>query len=356
MGGNYEEEVARYFERLDSGIFGLTRPLRVERVSRLELGESNLNFLVLTGEGKYVFRINMDPASGLKSEGEFRILGALAPTGLVPRAYHLDTSKNHFGETLLVVGFVEGTPLSKLEKGAISVDSAARLAELVATVHSIDVRALPSDLPVRGTSVESWILRMQTDVEYVRQSRRNRLLGREYDKLVEDAIGRLHATIRGSPLSPVVGTGHGDVCAQNTIVTSESGSLRLIDWENFGLWDPAAELAMTLEAFGLDFTSNVEEDFLGTYLAIRRDAKLIQRLRLFRPLVRLEQLTWGVRHVFELLNGDMDKAFVDTTPMPKHLAFVDQMLAKCEETGLLDFGGDAAQLGIFPPEFRNRTP
>lgn len=127
-------------------------------------------------------------------------------------------------------------------------------------------------------------------------------------------------------------------------------NLRLIDWENFGPWGPAAEIAMVFEAFGLDFSPNQEEEFLKTYSGIRQDATLAERLGVSRPLVRFEQLTWAARHVFEIFNGEMDRAFAEATEMSKHLAFVNSCL-RCVKTGLINLEPDtASELRVFPPE------
>jgi thiamine kinase-like enzyme len=143
---------------------------------------------------------------------------------------------------------------------------------------------------------------------------------------------------------------HGDVCSQNVIVeTGSSLKLHLIDWENFGYWDPAAEIATIFEAFGFRFAPNQEKLFLTNYEENRKDQTLLSRLEAFRPLVILEQLIWSIRHVYEIIEGDMNEAFVTRTEMSEHLLFVDSCLTRCKEAGLLDVGNNNLQaLEIFP--------
>jgi aminoglycoside phosphotransferase (APT) family kinase protein len=343
--------VAKYFVNLPSGVLG-PKPISVSSVFRLCLGESNLNFLVATNQGKFVFRINMDPASDTKSASEFNSLRAITGLRIAPEAFYLDESKVPFGENSLVVKYLEGKPLSELERGKISAESTSRLAHLVAMVHSIDEKELAIQLPIRGLSYESWFARMRKDIAYVKQNRKSRSLKSRFDNLLKDSFDRLQEASAESTPPNVSAPGHGDICAQNVIVDGD-GAMRLIDWENFGLWDPAAEIAMVFEAFGLDFPPDRELEFLSVYTSLRQDQTLRERLKVFRPIVRFEQLTWGIRHVFEIANGEMSKAFVEATKMSGHLAFVDFCLTRLVNTGLIDLNlEELPELEIFPQTIR----
>jgi aminoglycoside phosphotransferase (APT) family kinase protein len=342
--------VANYFTSLPTDVLGPS-PVSVSSISRLNLGESNLNFLVVTNQRKFVLRINMDPGSATKSSSEFSSLRALAGLGIAPAVFHLDESRVFLGETSLVVEYFEGRPLSELESGGISVESTAKLARVVAAVHSLDERKLAIKLPGRGPSYESWFARIKRDIDYVRQNRQSRSLKSGFDELLRDSFDRLRIPAESAPLN-VSAPGHGDVCAQNLIVDDE-GVMRLIDWENFGLWDPAAGIAMVFEAFGMEFPTDRESEFLSIYTSLRRDQTLRDRLFVFRPIVRFEQLTWGIRHVFEIANGEMNRAFVDATDMSEHLTFVDSCLTRLVKTGLIELNlEDIPGLEILPQTFR----
>ena len=345
-----EKSVENCFSRLlSSKSLRLSQAAKILSVSRLELGEANLNFLVTTDQGNYVLRINMDPVSQSKTVSEYEMLRALEGRGIAPRAFVLDQSKAPFGANFLVVEYVEGRPLSEAETRHISAESAAKLARLVAGVHSLDLRLIPRVIPARGQTYDSWIMRMEGEIAYIRSNRERRSLGGRFDDLLDHAFAKVKKVAGETGFSNVVTAGHGDVCAQNVIVQARSGVLRLIDWENFGLWDPAAEIAMILEAFGLDFPSEAEGVFMESYEEIRNDNTLEERMDIFRPIVQLEQLTWGVTHVFEISNGEMNRAFIEATEKSKHVAFVDFCLARCIESGLIDSAYTTAkELEIFP--------
>jgi aminoglycoside phosphotransferase (APT) family kinase protein len=349
---SYEDGIADYFGALNPEVLELSEPLRVEGVSRLELGESNLNFLVKLNGRKYILRINMDPASERKSRTEFRILSFLATLGIAPRAFCVNESLKPFGETFLVIEHIEGTPLSTLLSDFAATEVAEKLARVVGKVHRLDVSKMPTDLPARGTTYEGWVEYIRKEVQYIRTKRQRHSLGNDrFERLLDDALARMELMAREATSPTILVPSHGDVCASNVIVEDGTRNLRLIDWESFGLRDPASELATIFEAFGLKFTPSHEKAFLKAYSTIRDDETIVERLKTFRPLVRFENLTWGIRHVFEIADGEMDKAFVEATRMSRHLDFVQVCLTRCAATGLIDTRlGEAVDLNIFPPE------
>jgi aminoglycoside phosphotransferase (APT) family kinase protein len=300
----------------------------------LELGEANLNFLIAAGERKYVLQINVDPSAAAKSRIEYEILTMLRQTGIgAPRAYVLDESKELFGETLRIIEYLDGEALSIKESGEISQGSAKKLAGVVAKIHSLDIAR--ERLPKRGASYKSWIAANRRNIEYLGRRR-----GRDdrFYELLQSGLFNLSrvADVASKRVKPFETPAHGDVCAQNVIVDNKTSELKLIYWENFGLWDPADEIALIFEGFGLDFPSSRRKDFFETYLSARRDETIFERLAAFTPLVKFEQLTWRVKHVLEIAGGEMDNAFVESTNLRRHLDYVLLWLDRCAEAGLIN--------------------
>lgn len=334
---NNMEVVREYFERLDPKFLGLGGRPKVERVLPLELGEAHLNFLVQAGGRKFIFRVNMDQSSRGKSRKEFEMLNLLGDYKVAPRTFYLDESREVFDETLLIVEYVDGRPLSAVETKTVPADAVAKLAELLARVHSLDLGKSLDLLPRRGVSYGNWVRVNRRNVDYVRRRGSERLYGDDLlDRVLDDGLSKIVSIAKQAKYPNAVTPAHGDVCAQNVLVDQASGDLRLIDWESFGLWDPAAEIALVLEGFGLDLLSSQQEEFLRRYRSLRKDDTLLDRLDVFRPLVRFEQLTWGIKHAFEIMAGELNPAFVKRTDMQKHLAFVSLFLRRCSETNLID--------------------
>jgi aminoglycoside phosphotransferase (APT) family kinase protein len=334
---NLRDEIVRnYVERLDPNTLCLTEPVKVSTVSQLNLGEANLNFLVEANGKKFVFRINMDPSSEGRSRKEFSILKLLAGYQVSPRAFYLDETKKAINETLLIIEYVDGETLAEEGTRYVSPNKVQGLAELIATIHSLDLGESMRSLQRRGVDYEDWVSVNERNINYVRKRNPEVLKKGSLAEALHDGLSRIRSIMRATSCSVITTPAHGDVCAQNIIVERGTGNLRLIDWENFGLWDPAAEIALIFEGFGMDFPPDQQQEFLDRYLGIRSDPELLTRLDTYRPLVRLEQLTWGIKHVIEIRAGDMDEAFIERTNMRRHIEFVGDCLQRCMETRLID--------------------
>lgn len=85
-----------------------------DRISFLAAGEYNENYLVEAGEERYVFRINHGSQLGLSDQigYEFKVLTALAASGVTPRPYAVDSGPNDFGSGVLLMEYVPGVPLN----------------------------------------------------------------------------------------------------------------------------------------------------------------------------------------------------------------------------------------------------
>src|SRR6056297_66293 len=84
-----------------------------ERISFLAAGEYNENYLIEAGDGRYVFRINHGSQLGLSDQigYEFKVLSALAESGVTPRPFAVDSGPNVFGSGVLLMEYVPGVPL-----------------------------------------------------------------------------------------------------------------------------------------------------------------------------------------------------------------------------------------------------
>ena len=189
----------------------------------------------------------------------------------------------------------------------------------------------------RSTTYEDWIRVNQRNIDYVRRKRSfRRTDGDPLESALSRGLSAVNSIAKQAKYGNVETPAHGDVCAQNVIMDEKTNGIHLIDWENFGLWDPAAEIALIFEGFGLEFRLRQQDEFLKYYGRKRKDDTLRERLDIFRPLVRFEQLTWGIKHVLEIRRGDMDKAFIERSNIKKHLDFVTSCLGKCSESHLID--------------------
>jgi aminoglycoside phosphotransferase (APT) family kinase protein len=122
-----ESKIAEYLRKIDPEIVGLKEESRIE-TKKLGLGESNLNYLVKVDGKQFIIRINMDPNSPNKSRTEFNSLKIVEELGIAPKAFHYESSKDYFGETFIILEYLEG---ESLENKTIGDETAEELARTV---------------------------------------------------------------------------------------------------------------------------------------------------------------------------------------------------------------------------------
>ncbi len=274
----------------------------------------------------------MDPLSRDKIREEFGILRSLEKFRLAPRAYHLDETRTSFEDSILVLGFVEGTPVDQRPGQIMKPQVVRNLAKIVARVNSLSPENIRFKIRNRGSTYESFIERSKMHLNYVRRAGYSRKLN-ALNEVLDEAISNAKDSVSNIEIPNVPTPSHGDSGAQNTILQSNN-RIRLIDWESFGIWDPAAEIAGIFYSFGIEFPADRQNDFLLEYSRWRRDPGLARRIELFKPLILLDNLTWGLWHIVEIEQGRMHEAFVRATDMRNHFAFARDSLKKCYDCGL----------------------
>mgnify|MGYP005623795345 FL=1 len=94
------KEIEKYFEKLNPKKLGLRNKVKVNSVSKLGMGASNLNYLVKANNKSFIFRMNMEPDKKNKSRKEFDALKSLEPYDISPKAWTLDESKKYFDKNV----------------------------------------------------------------------------------------------------------------------------------------------------------------------------------------------------------------------------------------------------------------
>jgi len=79
----------------------------------LAQGEYNVNFILEGLDKKFVFRLNTKSQLNLKNQikYEFEALKSLQISGVTPKVYFLDDSRKYFKYGILIMEFLNGTPL-----------------------------------------------------------------------------------------------------------------------------------------------------------------------------------------------------------------------------------------------------
>ena len=141
-------DIAALARHLDALLPGFAGPLTVEQFKG---GQSNPTYKLVTPGKAYVMRAKPGPAAKLLAsahaiEREFRVMSALAPTGVpVPRMHLLCEDESVIGRAFYIMECVQGRVLwDQSLPGMTSAERAAHYDEMnrvIATLHSVDVRA-----------------------------------------------------------------------------------------------------------------------------------------------------------------------------------------------------------------------
>ncbi len=343
-----ETKLKKYLLGLDPKLLGLDSELKSVELKTLGLGESNLNYLAVLNGKRLVVRINMDPKVPNKSKEEFIALKTIERLKIAPRALLLDDSRKVISESFIILEYLPGSPLNKHIK-KLNRRTIEKLATIVAKLHLLPVGKLK--LNTERPTYTSWLTYIEDNIEYIKM-KRARYFGRndKFIRLIDATFSRIKAPLETPKYPNKRCLIHGDICEQNILVNSNQ--LVLIDWESVGLGDPAAEITKIFEAFGgIKFSDEQRRLFLKTYLEIRHDGTLKQRIRTFTPLIRYEQFVWAVMHVFEIGEKDMHASFVKNKNLKEHLGFAEETFDLCKSTGIFDKDLEWSAKTVFPERY-----
>ena len=97
------KKIKKYLKELPPFLLGLSEIDSVEILDMLP-GSYNLNYRVRMHPKEFIFRINIEPQSGLPNqiEYEFKVLKFLQNQRIAPAAYHFDESRQCFDYGVLI--------------------------------------------------------------------------------------------------------------------------------------------------------------------------------------------------------------------------------------------------------------
>ncbi|GAH64477.1 unnamed protein product, partial [marine sediment metagenome] len=131
------------------------------------------------------------------------------------------------------------------------------------------------------------------------------------------------------------------------------GKLKLIDWEDLGLINPALEIAGTFDAF--DLSDRQKEIFLKSYLDVRHDPELGRNIPVFWPFQLFRVFCWAIMHVYEIWEGEMREEFIKEQNLKKHIDYAQKIFSKCKKEGILDKDVRWNASMIFPNKYLEVT-
>ena len=285
-----QETITRYLEDLPPDLLGLrdTGPIEVLQMTP---GSYNLNFHVRVDQKDFIFRVNIDPQSGLTNqiEYEFSVLKFLEGHRIAPRVYHFDDCRKYFDFDILIEEYLEGPPLS-LQKEFLW-----EVAELLTRLHALEPGGMPFVI---------W----QDPLAGIYELTHGDLTGYEaapnHDKktisLAKKVLAKSETLLnKQRHLFQADSLIHTDVCCENFVKTA--AGLRLIDWEkprvDDGTYDICCFLSEPVELYNSREVLNSEERkyFIDAYAGLsgKNPDHLMEKINIREPLISLHWILWA---------------------------------------------------------------
>jgi aminoglycoside phosphotransferase (APT) family kinase protein len=337
------QRIKEYVQRLDPRILGL-REMKVNAVRKIGLGEANLSYLAVIDGKKFAIRINMEPASAAKSKREYDSLKIVEPLGIAPRVFYFEPSKKVLGRSFIILEYLEGRSLDQHRE--INDSTVRELGRVVAKLHNADVKDIKGFLDTTGSSKSDLLHGIQRMIYYVKAKRSIYFEKRgNLERIIAASLRGLRGIKFDEKCCLVLG--HEDIAPQNVILSQ--GNLKLIDWEDLGLIDPALEAAIIFDQF--DFSDEQEQQFLNAYLQLRHDSELTRRISVFWPFQLFRSFCWAIMHVYEIGEGEMHEEFLAEQRLSTHIDYAEKMFNKCQEQGIIDRNIKWNASEIFPKKY-----
>ena len=285
-----EDKITQYLQNLPPATLGLEDTGSIEILEMMP-GSYNLNFHVRVDQKDFIFRVNIDPQSGLSNqiEHEFSVLKFLEGHRIAPKAFHFDDSKKFFDFDILIEEYLEGPPLS-LQKEYLP-----EVAELLTRLHALDPEGKPFVIwqnPMAGiyeltlgdlTGYEAAISPNQKTISLAKKvlAKSKALLDKHRQLFQADTLI------------------HTDLCCENFVKTA--AGLRLIDWEkprvDDGTYDICCFLSEPVELYNSRQVLNSEERkyFIDAYAGLsgKNPDHLMEKVNIREPLISLHWILWA---------------------------------------------------------------
>lgn len=329
-----EKEIKSYFENIMPERLGLKSKIKVRSVSKLGMGTSNLNYLVVANNKKFVFRMNMEPKRKEKSRKEFDALKIIESYDIGPKAWMIDESRKEFDSDFIIISYIEGRTSNKMPE-YLKPKMFRKIGDLCGKLHSVkikgDLKKLnPDSLNEGYVQYVSFLKR-----EYLNYLNR-RLKNKKLLKIINESFENIKSHIPSENYESEKVLSQGDFCEQNVVV--HNGEYKLIDFEDLEISDRASHLSKIFSDFGRPFEEDQKELFLGEYLKVNNvdKEKLIEKIDIWIPLKLFAVFLWSVSHTLKVKNKELHKTFLEHNEIKGDIAYVKTMFKRCLRFGIID--------------------
>ncbi len=273
---------------------GVSRQASLEFLAQ---GEYNINYLIDDEEEKYVLRVNLDSQMDLDDQiaYEFSALKVLAPSGVTPRPFYLDTSKEKIDYGLLMMEYLPGRALEYRK-------DLKTAAKVFAKIHKLDTAHVDCLIKENKPLTAIWNECDTLLDKYLNSDLAVPEIKRFLTKIRADLKKKKGKETELMELFPkaIVNT---EVNSNNFIINDKYNLAYLVDWEKPLITTPLQDLShfmvptTTLWKTSFIFNQGEEEEFLHHYLKERgMDSKYHEvksALKIFNKFSAMRGISWS---------------------------------------------------------------
>ncbi len=247
-------------------------------------GDANLLWRVAVPNQEAVVKLFLD-AGQARSRRQFDGHQIFAPRGLAPQPLWADRYPHGLSRQLIVYKWIDGEALAPADPSALRA-----WAEAIATLHNAPTDEVRRFSPHPINLDFYWRIEEASIAQIKKWLAPTGLALHTLFQKLADATGALvHENLpiwaTASP-TPV----HGDLTAAHTLL--ERGRVQLLDWEMFGLGDPALDVARLLRHEAQTLNAEQVETFLDRYLEMSEQPNLGERITLFQRLLAVHNVIY----------------------------------------------------------------
>lgn len=297
-------------------------------VSFLAAGEYNENYLVKTAENEaYVFRINHGSQLGLDDQisYEFTVLGAVAPSGVTPRPFHVESAPDEFDGGVLLMEYLPGRPLQYA-------DDIHHAARIFASIHAlpVDNSLIVQANPVLDIANESHGLLTRFSDHPLKDEQKKLL---NFHQLIQETGEDMQKDFQEEQMC-IVNT---EVNSHNFLIDENNNRAYLVDWEKAVISPRYQDLGhyltptTTLWKGNYIYSQDEKDRLLREYQSMLHGniplEELRQKTRLLERTIILRGLSWCFMAWYEYTHSDRKLKNEDTfNTIKRYMSGIDWFL------------------------------
>jgi hypothetical protein len=255
----------------------------VEMVAQWQ-GDANLLWRVAAGDQLAVVKLFLD-AGQARSRRQFDAHQLFAPMDLAPEPLWADRYPEGLSRQLIVYRWCAGEVIEPSDPAEIIAWS-----EAIATIHATSPSMIQRFSPHPVNLDYYWRIEQISLAQIESWLAPSGLALSGYFQALSTATAKLVMTSLPLWESVLPAPVHGDLTLQHSLM--ERGRVRLLDWEMFGLGDPALDVARLLQHESQTLTGVQVEQWLDRYLALMEYANMGQRIDVCRRLLEVHNVAY----------------------------------------------------------------